>query len=118
MATSEERLPKRLSSERVLAFANAVWKNNPSVAVVMAAKASRMIKIAYEKTPAFFSGKSERGILSGLFYQLSLNTAYVKTQKEIAVALATTEATARASHRSWIACFPDSFLEITKCEKS
>ena len=104
-------LPKRLSSKRVSVAALAVWQNQVSVAADISARASMIIQTAYERKPTFFSGKSEKGILSGLFYQLAFNTANMKTQQEIASALGTTEMTTRASCRDWLNCFPELFRD-------
>jgi DNA-binding NarL/FixJ family response regulator len=111
MKKAKSDLPKRLSPERVLAAANAVWQNQVSAAAEISAKASKIIQAAYGKTPTFFSGKSEKGILSGLFYQVALNTVNMKTQQEIAVALGTTEVTTRTSCRDWLNCFPELFRD-------
>jgi transcription initiation factor TFIIIB Brf1 subunit/transcription initiation factor TFIIB len=104
---------KRLSPERVLIAALKVWQNQLSVATDVSASASKIIQAAYEKTPSassnFFSGRSEKGILSGLFYRLALSTVNVKTQHEIASALGTTETTVRVSSRDWLDCFPELF---------
>lgn len=103
--------PKRLSNERVLVAAVAVWQNQLSMATDVSTRASKIIQKAYETAPTFFSGRSEKGILSGLFYQLALNTVNMKTQQEIASALGTTEMTIRASFHDWLKCFPDLFKE-------
>jgi hypothetical protein len=68
MKKTKGNIPKRLSPERVLVAAIAVWQNQLSVAADVSARASKIIQTAYERTPTFFSGKSEKGILSGLFY--------------------------------------------------
>jgi len=102
-------LPSRLSSEHVLAAAVAVWSDQLSAVEDISSAASKIIGAAYEKAPAFFSGRSEKGILSGLFYRLAFNTVNVKTQKEIASALHTNELTIRASSREWLEVFPELF---------
>lgn len=109
MKKTESYLLKRLSPEKVMAFASTIWQNQPSVATDAAARASKIIQTAYEKKPTFFSGKSEKGILSGLFYHLGLSIGSVKTQQEVALALGIAEMTTRASCRNWLKCFPELF---------
>lgn len=109
MKETESYRPKRLSPEKVMVFASTIWQNQPSIAADVSVRASKIIQKAYEKGPTFFSGKSEKGILSGLFYHLGLNIGSVKTQQEIALALGTTEMTTRASCRNWLECFPELF---------
>jgi len=109
MKKTDSYLLRRLTPEKVMTFASRIWPNQPSVATDAAVRASKIIQVAYEKTPSFFSGKSEKGILSGLFYELELGTANAKTQREIAVALSTTETTTRGSYRDWLDCFSELF---------
>ncbi len=109
MKKTEGILPKRLYPEHLLVASIAVWQNQLSVAADVSAKASKIIQTACEKEPTFFSGKSVRGILSGLFYQLTLETVNAKTQQEIARALGTNEMTIRASCRDWLESFPEFF---------
>jgi hypothetical protein len=68
----------------------------------------------YHTNPAFFSGKSAKGIIGGLFYLLGHRFHALRTQKEIAVCLNATEMTIRASSRKWLKEFPDSFQDV--CE--
>jgi transcription initiation factor TFIIIB Brf1 subunit/transcription initiation factor TFIIB len=56
-------------------------------------KASKIIDEAYKRNRVFFSGKSKRGIIAGLFYCLDRSLGSFKTQKEIARSLNTTEMT-------------------------
>lgn len=107
MKKTESYLPKRLSPEKVMVLAAKTWQNQPSIAATVSTRASKIIQKAYEKRPAFFSGKSEKGILSGLFYHLGSNMGNLKTQREVALALHTTEMTTRASCRDWLKYFPE-----------
>lgn len=109
MKKTESYLLRRLSPEKVMVFASAIWQNQSSVAADVSDRASKIIQTAYEKRPTFFAGKSEKGILSGLFYHLGFNTGDVKTQQEIALALRTTEMTTRASCQDWLEYFPELF---------
>jgi predicted hydrocarbon binding protein len=101
MTKTKNELPKRLSAKQIFEAAKAIWLNQPIIAEDVASKASKMIQSTFEAAPMFFSGKSSKRILSGLFYQLSLNTVNAKTQREIASALGTTEMTTRMSYREW-----------------
>jgi len=109
MKKTKNELPKRLSSKQVFEAANAVWLNQPMIAEDIASESSKIIQSVFKETPMFFSGKSSKRVLSGLFYQLSLNTVNTKTQREIASALGTTELTTRMSYREWVNCFPKNF---------
>jgi transcription initiation factor TFIIIB Brf1 subunit/transcription initiation factor TFIIB len=61
----------------------------------------------------FFNGKSSKNILGGLFYLLGLRFVCVKTQKEIAVQLGTTDVTIRVSYRDWLKAFPELFRDVS-----
>jgi transcription initiation factor TFIIIB Brf1 subunit/transcription initiation factor TFIIB len=100
---------ERLSPEKLMVFASTVWQNQPSVASDVSVRASYIIQAAYKKSPTFFGGKSDKGILSGLFYYLGSNIGSWKTQQEIALALGTTDITTRTSYRNWLKCFPELF---------
>jgi hypothetical protein len=107
MRKTESSIPKRLSPEKVKVFASMIWQNQPTAAADVSFRASRIMHAAYKQRPTFFAGKSEKGILSGLFYHLGFNTGNVKTQQEIARALGTNEMTTRASCRDWLESFPE-----------
>jgi hypothetical protein len=55
-------------------------RGQSSIAEKVASEASLILTQAYERKPCFFSGKSEKGILSGLFYHLSQKYKSTKTQ--------------------------------------
>jgi transcription initiation factor TFIIIB Brf1 subunit/transcription initiation factor TFIIB len=99
---------KRLSSKKVLICASKLWQDK-SIAEAMASEASRIIKTAYEKKSVFFSGKSEKGLLAGIFYLLGRKNKAIKTQREIARSLNTNDVTVRSSYREWIDAFPELF---------
>jgi transcription initiation factor TFIIIB Brf1 subunit/transcription initiation factor TFIIB len=105
---------KRHSSERwssayLLSFTSKLWRDDQGVAVAVAKESSRIIHIAYQRRPTFFSGKSAKGILAGLFYHLGYIHNSAKTQKQIAQSLNTTDMTVRSSCRDWTTYFPDLF---------
>lgn len=99
---------ERLSSKKVLVFASEVWKDK-SVAELIAAETSEIIKTVYRKGSVFFSGRSEKGILSGIFYLLGRKNKVRKTQREIARSLNTNDVTVRVSYREWLSAFPELF---------
>jgi transcription initiation factor TFIIIB Brf1 subunit/transcription initiation factor TFIIB len=101
----------RIINQYIVASANKIWQK-PRTAGAVASEALRTIDLAYERNSVFFSGKSKRGIVGGLFYCLGLALRSFKTQKEIARILGTTEMTVRASSRAWQKQFPD----LIKCE--
>jgi transcription initiation factor TFIIIB Brf1 subunit/transcription initiation factor TFIIB len=78
----------------------------------IASSALEIITIANKSNFAFFSGKSSRGLVGGLFYLLGFRYDAVKKQKELAGQLGTTDVTIRASYRKWLEEFPDLFSDV------
>lgn len=107
MNTPESATPKRLRAANVRFCCHKIWPDHPSTAEEMASEALLILTTAYERRPCFFSGKSEKGILSGLLYYLGQKHKNIKTQHSIARSLTTTEMTVRASYRDWMEQFPD-----------
>ena len=103
---------ERLSSAHVLSYASVMWRDKQSMAKLMATEASHIIQIVSKRRPTFFGGKSEKGLLCGIFYLLSLKNNALKTQREIAHSLDTTDVTLRASYRKWLEEFPDLFSDL------
>jgi transcription initiation factor TFIIIB Brf1 subunit/transcription initiation factor TFIIB len=110
----ENATPKRPTVGQVRFYCHKLWQDQLSAAEAIASEASLILIQAYEKKPFFFSGKSEKGILSGLFYHLGQKYESVKTQHAIAQSLKTTEMTVRASYHDWIEQFPDLLNMSTK----
>ena len=102
---------KRFSSKTVLLFAHKVWKDE-TVAELIATETSEIINTVYNKRHLFFSGKSAKGVLSGIFYLLGRKNNAKKTQREIARSLNTNDVTIRDSYREWLDAFPDLFGAI------
>ena len=73
----------RISGE-VFAFAFKVWESDPSITNKIVLEALEIIKKTYVVKPAFYAGKSNKRIVGGLFYILSLKYKCSKTQNEIA----------------------------------
>jgi hypothetical protein len=99
---------ERLSPKKVLSCASTVWKDK-LIAELIAAETSEIIKTVYSKNSVFFSGRSEKGVLSGIFYLLGRKNKVRKTQREIARSLNTNDVTVRVSYREWLSAFPDLF---------
>jgi transcription initiation factor TFIIIB Brf1 subunit/transcription initiation factor TFIIB len=108
-----EEADNRITDKHIAAFTNKIWQDQPKTAGTVAREASKTVKIAYRRNSVFFSGKSKRGVVAGLFYCLGLSLGSFKTQREIAQNLKTTEMTVRASSRDWHKQFPD----LVKCER-
>jgi transcription initiation factor TFIIIB Brf1 subunit/transcription initiation factor TFIIB len=106
MNRAESATPKRLRVGRVHLYCRKLWQDQPLIAEKIASEVLLILTQAYELKPCFFSGKSEKGILSGLFYHLSKRYKSIKTQHVIARSLKTTEMTVRASYRDWVKHFP------------
>ena len=100
---------KRFSYVQLLDFSCKVWRDQPEIAKAIADEASEFIQIGLEEKPIFFSGKSAKGVASGLFYHLGFVRGCPKTQAEIAKSLETTDMTVRASFRDWLNSFMDLF---------
>jgi transcription initiation factor TFIIIB Brf1 subunit/transcription initiation factor TFIIB len=103
-------IPGRLSSE-VVAAAQAVWSDR-ALAGKIASSALELITNVHESKFTFFSGKSSRGLLGGLFYILGFRYGAEKKQKELAEKLGTTDVTIRASYRNWLEEFPELFADV------
>ena len=104
-------ITNRLSSE-VIAAAKTVWLDQV-IAEKIASSALEIIADANKSNFAFFSGKSSRGLIGGLFYLLGFRYDAVRKQKELAEKLGTTDVTIRASYRKWLEEFPDFFADIS-----
>jgi hypothetical protein len=99
--TERTRIPNRIGKEEILSLAQKIWPGQDKVAAEIASEALAIIREKYETDPTFFSGKSTKRIVSGLFYLLGQRYGNLRTQKQIAVSLNTTEVTMRASCREW-----------------
>jgi transcription initiation factor TFIIIB Brf1 subunit/transcription initiation factor TFIIB len=99
---------ERLSSKKVLLYASKLWKDK-LIAEFIAAETSKIIETVCKKRIVFFSGKSAKGVLSGIFYLLGRRNKAKKTQREIARSLNTNDVTVRDSYREWLDAFPDLF---------
>lgn len=99
---------ERLSPKKVLLYASKLWEDK-LISELIASETSKIIKTVYRKKSAFFSGKSAKGVLSGIFYLLGIKNKAKKTQRDIAHSLNTNDVTVRDSYREWLGTFPDFF---------
>jgi len=91
--------------------ASRVWTNEKT-ANKIALNALEITNRTYRRNLSFFNAKTSKSLISGLFYLLGYRHEAVKTQKEVAKKLGTTEVTVRASYRKWLTEFPELFLDI------
>lgn len=102
---------RRIPMDEVSTAAHAIWLNN-SIADAIASEAFQIINQTYTRKFSFFSGKSSKCLVGGLFYLLSFRHNTVKRQTELADQLGTTDVTIRLSYRKWLETFPDLFLDV------
>jgi hypothetical protein len=101
----------RISVVEVLAAADNVWFDK-SIADTIASATVQTINQTYVRNFMFFSGKSSKYLIGGLFYLLGYRYGVIKNQNEIADRLGTTDVTIRISYRKWLETFPDMFLDV------
>ena len=99
--TDRTHILNRIGKEEMLSLAQKIWQSQNQVATEIASEALTIIREKYEADPTFFSGKSVKGIAGGLFYLLGQRYGNLRTQRQIAKNLNTTEVTIRASCREW-----------------
>ncbi len=102
----------RLPHKEVLKYAKTVWASQ-ATAEKIASDALEIVKQASEEKFSFFTGKSSKGLLGSLFYLLGIRYDALRTQKELARKIGTTEATIRILYRKWLEEFPVMFQDIT-----
>ena len=100
-------IPKWIEINRIRTYCGEVWPDNPLMARQIADDVFRILTAAHVNRPFFFSGKTEKGILSGLLYYQGKKTKMIRTQKKIARKLGATEMTVRWSYRNWTTEFPE-----------
>jgi hypothetical protein len=105
-----KRIASRFSHRKILKQALKLWQD-PAIAEPITEEASQIIKTIHLKNRIFLSGKSEKGLLSGLFYLLSIKNEARKTQREIARELNTNDVTVRTSYRDWLNIHPELSIE-------
>jgi hypothetical protein len=84
---------------------------DPTTAESLTEETLKIIKTIHLENRIFFSGKSEKGFLSGLFYLIGIKNEAGKTQREITRKLNTNNVTARTFHRDWLNIHPELCME-------
>ena len=107
----------RIHSEKITSAARIVWLNQ-KIADEIASCTLQILAKASKKNLRFFCGKSPKCLLGGLFYILGFKFNSIKTQREIADFLCTTEDSIRKSYRNWLIAFPQFFTDIAAIECS
>jgi hypothetical protein len=100
---------KRLSHSQIMSHASKIWGPQRSETILITGETAEIINIVKKRKNGFFSGKSEKSILSGIFYLLAIKNRILITQRQIARRLDTTDVTVRASYHDWIDNFPEFF---------
>ena len=85
---------------------------NQLIAHAISQETVDIIMKTHKRKFSFFTGKTSRGLVGGLFYLLSYKYDAVKNQKELADRLGTSDVTIRASYRNWLEEFPDLFQDV------
>jgi hypothetical protein len=108
----------RIHCEKITSAARIVWLNQ-EIADEIASCALQILTKASKQNLRFFCGKAPKCILGGLFYILGYKFNSIKTQREIADFLCTTEDSIRKSYKNWLIEFPQFFTDIKalKCPK-
>ncbi len=104
-------LLKRIPHDEVAAASHNIWLNTET-ADKIASDAIKIINKTYTRKFSFFTGKSARSLVGGLFYLLGFRYNNVKRQKELADKLGTSDVSIRLSYRQWLETFPDLFLDV------
>lgn len=105
---------ERLSHSQIMSHASKIWGPQRSETILITGETAEIISIVKKRKNVFFSGKSEKSILSGIFYLLALKNRILITQRQIARRLDTTDVTVRASYHDWIDNFPEFFPAKTR----
>jgi transcription initiation factor TFIIIB Brf1 subunit/transcription initiation factor TFIIB len=101
----------RISEKEIAATARSIWAET-SNADQIANESLKIINQSYRRQFNFFSGRSSKWLLGGLFYILGYRYSETRKQKELANKIGTTEMTIRDSYRSWLKTFPDLFVDV------
>jgi transcription initiation factor TFIIIB Brf1 subunit/transcription initiation factor TFIIB len=101
----------RISPEEVMAAAKTVW-HNQLIANAISQETVDIITKTHKRKFSFFTGKTSRGLVGGLFYLLGYKYDAAKNQKELADRLGTSDVTIRSSYRNWLEEFPDLFQDV------
>jgi hypothetical protein len=105
----------RIHCEKIMLAARSVWVDE-DIADDIAKNALQILSEASKLNLRFFCGKAPKCILGGLFYILGFRFRAVKTQKEIADFLCTTEVSVAKSYKIWLEKFPQTFTDVSNAK--
>lgn len=104
-------LLNRIPLDEISVAAHDVWLDK-LIADKITVETVQIINQTYTRKFVFFSGKSSKCLVGGLFYLLGYRYDAIKKQKELADELCTSEVSIRMSYRKWLETFPDLFLDV------
>ncbi len=99
--------------QEITVFSKMLWSDK-KISGKITRDVIKIMNQVYRKNFLFCNGKSWRCPLGGLFYLLGHRYDDPKRQKEIALALQTTEVSIRTYYKQWLRDFPELFQDITK----
>ncbi|MCW4009389.1 MAG: hypothetical protein NWF05_02055 [Candidatus Bathyarchaeota archaeon] len=102
---------RRIPLKEISVAASTVWSDKATASKV-ALDADEIISRTYKRKFAFFTGKSSKCLVSGLFYILGFRYDAVVKQRALADKMGTSDVTIRASYKQWLETFPDLFLDV------
>jgi hypothetical protein len=100
-AKRETRILDRIGKEEIIVLTRKIWQGQNKIATEIGLETLVVIREKYEADPTFFSGKSAKRILAGLFYLLGQRYRNARTQRQIAIGLGATEVTVATSCHEW-----------------
>jgi hypothetical protein len=104
-----------LKVQEIMDAAYLLWPTR-NIATKITTDTVKIINQVNKKKFSFCNGKSSKCIVGGLFYLLSFRYDDPKKQREIAVALQTTEVSIRSFYKKWLSEFPELFQDVTTKE--
>ena len=102
---------KRISFDEIFAATHTIWADKRMADQVAEEAFGIIIKTSRRKS-AFFTDKSTKCFVGGLFYLLGYRYDSVKKQRELADRLGTSDVSIRTNYRQWLEEFPDLFLDV------
>ncbi len=99
--------------QEITVFSQILWSDK-KISGKITNDVIKIMNQVYRKNFLFCNGKTWRCPLGGLFYLLGHRYNDPKRQKEIALALQTTEVSIRTYYKQWLRDFPELFQDITK----
>jgi hypothetical protein len=102
---------KRITPKQVFSAGHKIFdaKSTKQVVHQICVDAVTLVNMADSQNRLFFCGKSQRGLLAGLFYLLSFKHNVRVTQLKIADSVNLAAVTVRLSYQGWMCAFPEWF---------